>query len=277
MLHTVEEIRHQRAETGRRPRLDETDTSIVDDGTQRRSIGRDVLRRGCRSDDEIRRRARRGAVQHGPASESSYADQATTSPATQPSSAAPAQTRIGYRSITAISSALPAMISGTLVARPKMIKVVLIASACAMSTRIAARFGRRGDRDDVVEAHDDVGDGDEPHRTQQRVARLHAVLAVLLARHDQLDRDPEQQNAADQLEERDQHDLGDDDGEDDAQQHAAPAPSRMPQKRCLGGSERQASAITTALSPDSRMLIQMIWPTATQNAHCSMSVQRYST
>ena len=55
---------------------------------------------------------------------------------------------------------------------------------------------------------------------------------------------------------------------------AAPAPSRMPQKRCLGGSERQASAITTALSPESRMLIQMIWPTAIQNAGCIMSVQR---
>ena len=49
---------------------------------------------------------------------------------------------------------------------------------------------------------------------------------------------------------------------------AAPAPRRMPQKRCLGGSERQASAITTALSPDRRMLIQMIWPTAIQNAGC---------
>ena len=55
---------------------------------------------------------------------------------------------------------------------------------------------------------------------------------------------------------------------------AAPAPSRMPQKRCFGGSERQASAITTALSPDSRMLIQMIWPTAIQNAGCIMSAQQ---
>ena len=39
---------------------------------------------------------------------------------------------------------------------------------------------------------------------------------------------------------------------------AAPAPSRMPQNRCRGGSERHASAMTTALSPESRMLIQMI-------------------
>ena len=46
---------------------------------------------------------------------------------------------------------------------------------------------------------------------------------------------------------------------------AAPAPRIMPQKRCRGGSERQASAMTTALSPDSMMLTPMIWPTATQN------------
>ena len=52
---------------------------------------------------------------------------------------------------------------------------------------------------------------------------------------------------------------------------AAPAPRRMPQKRCCGGSERQASAMTTALSPERRMLIQMIWPTASQNAGCIMS------
>ena len=31
-------------------------------------------------------------------------------------------------------------------------------------------------------------------------------------------------------------------------------------------SERAASAITTALSPDSRMLTQMIWSSAIQNA-----------
>ncbi len=54
----------------------------------------------------------------------------------------------------------------------------------------------------------------------------------------------------------------------------APAvPHRMPWVRCLGGSLRQASAMTTALSPPSRMSIRMIWPTATQNSgvmNCSM-------
>ena len=39
---------------------------------------------------------------------------------------------------------------------------------------------------------------------------------------------------------------------------ATPAPRIMPQSRCLGGSVRHASAMTTALSPDSMMLTQMI-------------------
>ena len=39
---------------------------------------------------------------------------------------------------------------------------------------------------------------------------------------------------------------------------AVPAPSMMPILRCLGGSERQASAMTTALSPDSSRSIQTI-------------------
>ncbi|MOA63792.1 hypothetical protein D3C78_1896460 [compost metagenome] len=33
-----------------------------------------------------------------------------------------------------------------------------------------------------------------------------------------------------------------------------------------GGSERAASAMTTALSPDSKILTQMIWSSAIQNA-----------
>ena len=49
----------------------------------------------------------------------------------------------------------------------------------------------------------------------------------------------------------------------------APAvPQRMPLVRWFGGSLRQASAMTTALSPPSRMSIMMIWPTAIQNSAC---------
>ena len=47
---------------------------------------------------------------------------------------------------------------------------------------------------------------------------------------------------------------------------ATPAPRIMPQNRSFGGSIRQASAITTALSPDRMMLIPMICPAATQKA-----------
>ena len=47
---------------------------------------------------------------------------------------------------------------------------------------------------------------------------------------------------------------------------ATPAPNTMPQNRSRGGSPRQASAITTALSPDNRMLMPMIWSAASQNA-----------
>src|SRR3954452_329027 len=46
---------------------------------------------------------------------------------------------------------------------------------------------------------------------------------------------------------------------------AGPTPSRMPHLRISCGSERQASAMTTALSPLSRTLIQTISPRASQN------------
>ena len=46
---------------------------------------------------------------------------------------------------------------------------------------------------------------------------------------------------------------------------AAPAPHRIASFCCLGGSDRAASAITTALSPDSTMLTPMIFARPTQN------------
>ena len=168
------------------------------------------------------------------------------------------------------------MISGTLVAKPNMISVVLITSACADVDPHRRGFRRGRDRDDVVEAHHDVGDGHEPDRAPSAYRRaLTLLLAVLLGRNDQLDRDPEQQQAADQLEEREPHDLRDDEGEEDAQ-HAPRRRRRAgcPRSAAWAAATRQASAITTALSPDSRMLIQMIWPTAIQNAGCIMSCHR---
>jgi len=51
---------------------------------------------------------------------------------------------------------------------------------------------------------------------------------------------------------------------------ATNVPSTMPHIRWLGGSFRQASAMTTALSPESRMSIQMICTTASQKPGSSM-------
>ena len=65
-------------------------------------------------------------------------------------------------------------------------------------------LGSRSDRDHVVEAHDDVGDGDDPHRPPQMLDRLDFVL-VLILRHEQLDRDIEQREPAHDLEPRQQH------------------------------------------------------------------------
>src|SRR5882757_7670700 len=56
---------------------------------------------------------------------------------------------------------------------------------------------------------------------------------------------------------------------------AAPAPKIMPHSRWRGARPRQASAITSALSPDNSTLIQMILPTATQNAGCTISARNW--
>src|SRR5580693_9170361 len=50
-----------------------------------------------------------------------------------------------------------------------------------------------------------------------------------------------------------------------------PAPMIMPHMRCRPCRPRQAIAITSALSPDNSTLIQMILPTASQNAGVCMS------
>src|SRR2546426_5131008 len=53
---------------------------------------------------------------------------------------------------------------------------------------------------------------------------------------------------------------------------AAALPQKMAFLCCCGGSERAASAMTTALSPDSRMLARMMEPRAAQNAALVMSM-----
>src|SRR4051794_32359610 len=102
--------------------------------------------------------------------------------------------------------------------------------------------------------------------------RLDLVL-ILVLRHEQLDRDVEQRKSAHDLEPRQQHERGDDGGEDNAQDDGnARAQDHAPHPLAMG-SPRQAIAMTTALSPDSRILIQMILRRATQNAVWPISVQ----
>ncbi len=52
-----------------------------------------------------------------------------------------------------------------------MISVVLMLSACAEVDARRRGLGRGRDRDDVVEAHHDVGDGHEPHRAPSACRR----------------------------------------------------------------------------------------------------------
>ena len=47
---------------------------------------------------------------------------------------------------------------------------------------------------------------------------------------------------------------------------AIAAPMISPQRRCRSGKSRHAIAITMALSPDNKMLMKMIWPTASQKS-----------
>jgi hypothetical protein len=138
-------------------------------------------------------------------------------------------------------------------------------------------FRGRGDRDHVVETHDDVGDGDDAHRAPQRLRALDAAFVTVGVFSDELGRHVEQQRATDQLEEGVSHRLGDDERKDHAQQHRdAGAEDHAPQ-RWRGGSDRQAMAITTALSPERMMLTPMICAAAIQNGACVMSCHKKST
>ena len=149
-------------------------------------------------------------------------------------------------------SAAPATIRGMLIARPRISSGTLPLAAAATAITLSRLITMSAIDDDL-------------HRRPQMRRGMDAVL-VLLLRHQQLCRDHEQRQAADQLEIRQFHQGRDDAGEDDAQDDGAPAPKIMPHSRWRGASPRHAIAITSALSPDSRTLIQMILPTATQKA-----------
>jgi len=80
--------------------------------------------------------------------------------------------------------------------------------------RIASARGR-GDGDDVVETHHYVGDGDDPDRLPQTVDGFDVSLAAVLLPAEQFDGDPEKQDAADELDIGNGHQLRDDAGEQD--------------------------------------------------------------
>src|SRR5579862_2953442 len=58
------------------------------------------------------------------------------------------------------------------------------------------------DAENVVDAHDQVGDNDGPDRRKRAAARLHLVACAFVLFDDQLDADPDEQQSADDLEVR---------------------------------------------------------------------------
>ena len=151
---------------------------------------------------------------------------AMTSPAIQPSSAAPAQTRIGSLSSSAMISAAPATIRGMLIARPRTSSGTLPLAAAATAMTLS-RLMTMSATTTICTA------------CPQMRGRLDAVL-VLVLRHQQLCRDHDQREAADQLEVGQLHQARDDAGEDDAQQHGGAgaedhAPQPMPRLQPAAG------------------------------------------
>ena len=87
--------------------------------------------------------------------------------------------------------------------------------------------------------------------------------------HEQLGGDIEQRQPADQLEIGQQHELRDNAGENQcAGSRRRRRRSPCPRAAAAAADPRHAIAMTTALSPDSRMLMKTICSTATQNAVC---------
>ena len=91
---------------------------------------------------------------------------------------------------------------------------------------VAAR--RRRHRQHVVEAHRDVGHDDDPDRLPHRGAPLELGLHPRLRLHE-LDGDPDEQDAAHQLQERHLEQVHDDAEEEQSQQHRAGRPPHLAQ------------------------------------------------
>ena len=117
-------------------------------------------------------------------------------------------------------------------------------------------LGRRSDGDHVVEAHDDVGNGHDPHGSPQMLDRLDLIVVVVF-RHEQLDRDIKQRQAAHDLEPRQQHQRSDDGGKNNtkddryarAQDHA-PDPLAMGKPATGHGDNHGVVARKEDIDPD---------------------------
>jgi hypothetical protein len=81
------------------------------------------------------------------------------------------------------------------------------------------------DREDVVQAHHDIGENDRPDGSTERFGGVEPDILGIMPRHDQADRDEDQEQAADRLQQRDIQQQRGEHREEDAQAnraHAAP-------------------------------------------------------
>ena len=173
------------------------------------------------------------------------------SPATQPSRAAPRAMMTGKRSISFRIRVLPKMISGMLMTRPKTSRGTLPLAAAATPTTLSRLMTRSATTMVLMAAARPAW----PSRSLPRVVAFQQAHA-----------DPQQQRRADQLEIRQGQQVDGEEGQDHAQHDGADAAEQDGLLLLGGGSEREAIAMTTALSPLRTMLIRMIWDRAIQNS-----------
>src|SRR6185437_15143911 len=103
--------------------------------------------------------------------------------------------------------------------------------------QVSPRRGR--DAEDVVDAHHEIGDDHRSHGGEQPVAPLHAVTALAALLGNQLDANPHQQRAADDLQIRELQQADGEEREDDAQDDRA---DRTPEHAPAPLSWRQVAA-----------------------------------